>query len=126
MTRPPDGTSGDRSGTGRRGARRGPVAARVAVPLVSAAAWLALWGLTPGLLANGVGSLLTDDPSAQVLIESALALAVLLVLSAVFARATREAFAPTRLRWAYALPLVLVAVLPLHYDLDLPVGVYLA
>ena len=92
----------------------------------AAAAWLALWGLTPGLLANGVGSLLTDDPSAQVLIESALALAVLLVLSAVFARATREAFAPTRLRWAYALPLVLVAVLPLHYDLDLPVGVYIA
>ncbi len=88
--------------------------------------WLALWPLTPGLLARGPGSLVTDDPSAVVLIESAIALVVILVLLLLHRRYARALFAPSWQLALYALPVGLAIALPFHYGLPLPVGVYMA
>ncbi|MGO3661022.1 hypothetical protein [Microbacterium gubbeenense] len=87
--------------------------------------WFALWSLTPGLLSNGVGHLLTDDLAASVGIETLLAavLAVMLVLT--HQRFNRVLFAPSWSVWLYALPLILAIALPLHYDLVLPVFLYM-
>lgn len=93
--------------------------------MVAGLAWLLLWHLTPGLRANGIGSQFTDDPSIEVLIECGVVLVVLAVLGATHRRYTRGLFARSRLMWLYALPAVLVLVLPLHYSQMLPVGVYI-
>lgn len=92
---------------------------------LAVAAWLALWPLTPGLLANGPGRLVAQDDSAVVLIESAIALVVILVLLLLHRRYARRLFAPSWQLALYALPVALVIALPSHYELPLPVGVYL-
>lgn len=91
---------------------------------LSCLVWLGLWGLTPGLLRNGVGSFVSEDPSTRVLLESALALLVLAVLAALHRHVIRRVFARSRLVRLYALPVASAAVLPLHYGMPLPVAVY--
>lgn len=91
---------------------------------LSCLVWLGLWGLTPGLLRNAVGSFVSDDPSTQVLLESALALLVLAALAALHRHIIRRVFARSRLVRLYALPVALAAVMPLHYGMPLPVAVY--
>ena len=51
------------------------------VPVV----WLGLWYLPPGLLADGAGKLLTTDIDTSILIETILALIVVVGLPAVLA-----------------------------------------
>lgn len=87
-------------------------------------AWAVLWSLTPGLLGDGVGSLVTSDPAGVVLVESALALLVAAVLALAHRDWTRELFAAGPTRWLYALPVAAGVVLPFHYGLPLPLAVY--
>lgn len=89
------------------------------------AGWFALWYLTPGLLDNGVGRLFTDDPAGSVLIETVVALALALVLVMLHRRYNRVLFARSRLAYLYGLPLVLAVALPFHYELSLPVALYI-
>lgn len=91
---------------------------------LSCLVWLGLWGLTPGLLRNGVGSFVSEDPSTRVLLESALALLVLAVLAALHRHVIRRVFARSRLVRLYALPVASAAVMPLHCGMPLPVAVY--
>ena len=88
-------------------------------------AWFGLWALTPGLLANGVGSVFTADDAVSVLIETILALVIVLVLVLLHRRYNRELFARSWSRWLYALPIAAGIVLPFHYDLSLPVALYM-
>ncbi|GIG38318.1 hypothetical protein [Cellulomonas phragmiteti] len=97
----------------------------VVVP-AACAVWLALWWLTPGLHARGLGRLVTDDDGTSVLVESAVALVVLAVLLAAHRDLARSLVAPSRACWVYVLPAALAVALPFHYGLGLPVGVYMA
>lgn len=96
------------------------------IVLTTAVIWLALFALTPGLRAAGLGSLVSDDGSVQVLLESIVALLVLAVLMALQVPAVRAMFAGSRLVMLYAVPLVLMSLMPLHYGLPLPPEVYAA
>lgn len=93
----------------------------VAVVLV----WFGLWSLTPGLLSNGVGSLLTDDVALSVLIETVVALVIVAGLVMLHRRYNRELFARSWQLWMYALPLGAGIVLPWHYGLPLPLALYM-
>ena len=86
--------------------------------------WFGLWYLTPGLLSNGVGSLFTEQDALSVLIETILALVIVVVLVLLHHRYNRELFARSWSLWMYALPLVLGIALPFHYSLPLPVTLY--
>lgn len=88
-------------------------------------AWFGLWYLTPGLLSNGVGNLLTEEVSLSVLIETILALGIVVVVVLLHHRYNRELFARSWSLWMYALPLVLGVALPAHYNLPLPVALYM-
>lgn len=100
---------------------------RASWPVVGAAvvAWIALWWLTPGLHGSGVGSWFTDDGATQVLIESVVALVVLVPLALLFRDRMRDAFPRSRQLLAYLLPIGLAIALPFQYDLEYPVGIYL-
>lgn len=89
--------------------------------LLAAVAWFALWYLTPGLLSDGVGHLFTDELAVSVLIETVLA--VVLVLT--HRRYNRVLFARSWSLWLYVLPAVLAIALPFHYELILPVFLYM-
>lgn len=95
-------------------------------PLVACVAWLGLWYFTPGLLSNGVGRLFTDDLATSVLIETLLALVLAVVLVLTHRRYNRVLFARSWTRWLYALPVALAIALPFHYELPLPVSLYMA
>lgn len=88
-------------------------------------AWFLLWSLTPGLLSSGVGSLVTEDLAGAVLVETLLALVLGVPLILLHGRFNRALFAHSKLVYLYALPVLLGAVLPLHYGLPLPVGLYI-
>ncbi len=88
-------------------------------------AWFGLWYLTPGLLSNGVGSLLATGDATSVLIETVLALAVALVLALVHRRYNRELFSRSWSLWTYALPIAFGVALPFHYSLSLPLALYM-
>ncbi|MGO1392003.1 CPBP family glutamic-type intramembrane protease [Agrococcus casei] len=94
-------------------------------PLVACVVWLGLWWLTPGLLTDGVGSLFADDMATQVLIETVLALAVVVVIVLLHRRYNRVLFARSWSVWLYAVPVVLAITLPFHYELVLPVFLYM-
>lgn len=94
--------------------------------LVAVIVWFGLWYLTPGLLSNGVGSLFTDDPVASVLIETVLALLLAVVLVVTHRRYNRVLFARSWSIWLYVLPVALAIALPFHYELILPVFLYMA
>lgn len=85
-----------------------------------------LWYLTPGLLSNGIGSLLTSDLATSVLIETALALVLAVVLVLTHRRYNRVLFARSWSVWLYALPVVLAITVPFRYELILPVFLYMA
>lgn len=87
--------------------------------------WFGLWCLTPGLLNNGVGSLFTADSATAVLIESIVALIVVIGLVLLHRRYDRELFARSRTMWAYVLPLGTAIALPFHYGMPFPVGLYM-
>ncbi|MGO2110841.1 MAG: hypothetical protein ACTH31_04445 [Pseudoclavibacter sp.] len=110
-------------------ASRGRLKSHARIPwwgvALAVAAWFCLWFFTPGLLANGVGSWVTRDDSLSILIETAIALVLAVALVLVHRRYRRELFARSWQVWAYALPVVLAVALPFHYELSLPVGVYL-
>lgn len=131
---PPPGSPGvDRSpaagrsaGVGRStGVDRSPGVGRGGRTVLACLAWLLLWHLTPGLLASGIGTLVSEDASIATLVECGVALIVLAMLLATHRRRNTVLFARSRLMWLYALPAVLALVLPLHYGLPLPVGVYI-
>lgn len=88
-------------------------------------AWFCLWYLTPGLLSNGVGSFFTTDDATAVLIETVLALAIVLMLVLLHGKYNRELFARSWSLWMYALPLAFGIALPFHYSLSLPVALYM-
>lgn len=92
---------------------------------VACLTWLALWGLTPGLRSDGLGSRFADGFSTQVLIECAVALLVATALWWLRPRTTSRLFDRSRLRWLYLLPVALAVLLPFHYTMAAPVGVYL-
>lgn len=87
--------------------------------------WFGLWYLTLGLLSNGVGSLVTADDAVSVLIETFLALVIVVVLVLLHRRYSRELFARSWSIWLYALPFAAGIVLPFHYGLPLPVALYM-
>lgn len=119
--RAPDHDAGQGPGhdSGQKAARQ-PLLALAAVVV-----WFGLWYLTPGLLSDGVGTWFTDDPATAILYESLLALVLVLGIIALHRRETRELFARDRTVWLYALPLLSGVVLPFHYGLELPVGLYM-
>lgn len=94
--------------------------------LIPCVVWFGLWYVTPGLLSNGLGSLFSDDMATQVLIETVLALILAVVLVLAHRRYNRVLFARSWSIWLYGLPLVLAIALPFHYELILPVFLYIA
>lgn len=94
--------------------------------LVVCIAWFGLWYLTPGLLSNGVGHLFSDDLAASVLIETAIALVLAVALVLTHRRYNRVLFGRSWSIWLYALPVALAIALPFHYELILPVFLYMA
>lgn len=95
------------------------------VVVVAVVVWFGLWYLTPGLLSNGVGHLFTDDRATSVLIETVLAAVLAVVLVLAHRRYNRVLFARSWSIWLYALPVVLAIALPFHYELILPVFLYM-
>lgn len=95
------------------------------VVVVAVVVWFGLWYLTPGLLSNGVGHLFTDDRATSVLIETVLAAVLAVVLVLAHRRYNRVLFARSWWIWLYALPVVLAIALPFHYELILPVFLYM-
>ncbi|WP_152916015.1 hypothetical protein [Arthrobacter sp. RIT-PI-e] len=93
--------------------------------LLISVVWLGLWYLTPGLLANGAGKLLTTDIDTSILIETILALIVVVVLVLTHRRYNRVLFARSWSRWLYVLPLVLAVTVPFRYELEAPVALYM-
>lgn len=96
------------------------------VVALAAVVWFGLWGLTPGLLADGVGYRFTSDPAPAVLIETVLAAVLAVILVLAHRRYNRVLFARSWSVWLYALPLALAIALPFHYELPLPVFLYMA
>lgn len=93
-------------------------------PALAVLLWAGLWYLTPGLHHRGLGAFVAEE-STSVLLESAFAMAALVVLMLLQRRRIAELFARDRTVWLYALPVLLAPALPFHYTLPLPVGVYL-
>lgn len=85
--------------------------------------WTGLWYLTPGLHGHGLGRSFADDETV-VLVETAVAVGLLGVILVLHRRYNRRLFASSRLVPLYAVPVVLAVVLPLHYSMPLPVGLY--
>lgn len=96
-----------------------------AVVIAAVAAWFGLWYLTPGLLGNGVGRLFTDAPEVALLIEIIFALAIAVALLLAHLQYNRDLFARSRTIWFYTLPLIAGIALPLHYDMKLPIALYM-
>lgn len=96
------------------------------VLIVAVVVWFGLWYLTPGLLSNGVGHLFTNDLATSVLSETALALLLAVALVLTHRRYNRVLFARSWSIWLYALPIALAIALPFHYELILPVFLYMA
>jgi hypothetical protein len=88
-------------------------------------AWFALWFLTPGLLSNGIGHLFTKDPGTSILIETVIALVIAVTLVVFHRPYNRVLFERSWSVWLYLLPIALAAALPFHYELDLPVLLYM-
>lgn len=88
-------------------------------------AWFGLWYLTPGLTKFGIGSLLAADWSVVVLVESGIVVALVAALSVLQRRRTARVFAPSWWMLAYIAPLALAVALPFHYELPLPVAIYM-
>ncbi len=86
--------------------------------------WFAAFALTPGLLDHGRGSLVTNDPAGVILVESCLASALIAVVLLLGRSQARRLLRRSRRVWAYAVPALLLLVLPLHYFLDLPLALY--
>lgn len=95
------------------------------VLLLVCVAWFGLWYLTPGLRSDGVGHLLTGDLATSVVIETVLALVLAVVLVLTHREYNRTVFARSRSIWLYILPVALAIALPFHYDLILPVFLYM-
>lgn len=95
------------------------------VVAIAIVVWFGLWALTPGLLSNGVGHLVTDDLAGAIAIETGVVLVAVSALVLTHKRFNRVLFARSWMLWLYALPLVLAIALPFHYDLILPVLLYM-
>lgn len=93
--------------------------------IAAMALWFGLWSLTPGLLADGVGSFFTEEDAAQILIETILALVIVMTLVLLHRQYNRELFARTWSLWMYSLPLAAGIVLPFHYGMSLPLALYM-
>ncbi|MCC9196585.1 hypothetical protein QNO08_09815 [Arthrobacter sp. zg-Y820] len=93
--------------------------------VLAAALWLGLWYLTPGLLANGAGKFFTSDADVSILIETNMALIIVIVLLLAHPRYNRVLFAHSRSGWLYALPLALALTVPFRYELEAPVALYM-
>lgn len=88
--------------------------------------WVALWSLTPGLLDNGIGHLVTDDSATSIGIETSVAAVLAVVLVLTHRRFNRLLFESSWSIWLYGLPVILAIALPFHYNLALPVLLYMA
>jgi len=108
-------------GAGPAMARRPPAW----MPAIAVAVWFVLWYFTPGLHDRGVGSLLTRGGSADVVVESLVALGLLGPLLALHRRWRAELLPISRQMLVLLVPAVLAIVLPLHYGLALPVAGYI-
>lgn len=69
--------------------------------------------------------MLLADAAAGILLETAVALVVVVGIALLQRQRTAALFARDRQVWMYALPVVLAIALPFHYTLPLPVGVYM-
>ncbi len=69
--------------------------------------------------------LLTDDAAASVLIETALAFVLAIVIVTLHRRYNRALFARDWSIWLYAIPMVAGVALPFHYGLEFPVALYI-
>lgn len=92
------------------------------------AGWFVLFGLTPGLLAEGPGSSVSAERSGRLLVECALAVAIIAALLGGFRREAGAALGRSRLAWAYVLPAALLVALPFHCGTliadPLPIALY--
>ncbi|WP_162872673.1 hypothetical protein [Austwickia chelonae] len=94
--------------------------------LVVCAAWFGLWCLTTGLRRDGLGSQFTADRATAVLIETVLAAVISVVLVLTHRRYNRVLFARSWAVQLYVVLVVLAIALPFHYQLPLPVFLYMA
>lgn len=104
---------------------RDPRGRRGAAAAIAVIAWIGLWFLTPGLTGHGLGSLVSRDEDTALIIETLVALGILLLVMLLLRGETAMLLAPSRALWAYALPVVAGVLLPLHYGIDLPLGIYM-
>ncbi len=63
------------------------------VVIAAVIVWFGLWYLTPGLLSNGVGTLFTNDDATSVVIETIIALVLVVIILPMHPRYNRELFA---------------------------------
>lgn len=95
------------------------------VVIAAVIVWFAFWYLTPGLLSNGVGTLFTNDDATSVLIETIIALVLVVIILSMHPRYNHELFARDWSVWLYAIPLIAGIALPFHYSLEYPVALYM-
>lgn len=86
--------------------------------------WFALFALTPGLLADGPGALLSRDVDLRLAAETVLVVVLAVALMCAFRRESRILFARGRTMWALALPAAALVALPFHYALPRPLLLY--
>ncbi|WP_138944845.1 type II CAAX prenyl endopeptidase Rce1 family protein [Plantibacter sp. M259] len=93
--------------------------------LVLAVVWFTLWCLTPGITDQGPVRLVAQEDTLVVFLESLIAGLLVIAIAILQRTHTRELFAPSRQRFLYVIPVALALTLPLHYELEFPVLLYI-
>ena len=86
--------------------------------------WLCLWYLTPNLHSYGIGSQITNNGELSIFIETIIALILAIILMYFHQRYNQQLFKWSKIVYFYTVPLVLAVLLPLYYNLSLPVYLY--
>ena len=93
--------------------------------LAIAVSWFILWCLTPGITDRGPVRLVVQEDTVVVFLESLIAGLLVIAIAILQRTHTRELFAPSRQRLLYVIPVALALTLPLHYELEFPVPLYI-
>ena len=93
--------------------------------LAIAVSWFILWCLTPGITDRGPVRLVVQEDTVVVFLESLIAGLLVIAIAILQRTHTRELFAPSPQRFLYIVPVVLALALPLHYELEFPVLLYI-
>lgn len=105
--------------------RRIGTGSRLLGTAVTLGIYAVLWFFTPGMLSSSLGSWISSDPDSALIIDTAAALVILLVLVTVHPVFNRNLFAPSWQRISYLLPVLAGLALPLHYSGSVPLLLYL-